>query len=253
MCTVVLHLAADGSLELTMNRDERWDREAELPPTHHPAAEGRPAWLGPLDGERGGTWIGVNEAGAAACILNGYAPGDLELLGRSGIPSRGEIIPGALTSRPGDLFAWADHELRPDRYPSFVLVLAAGGGARCLRWLLDRGVERSDLCEGWNMVTSSMWRPREVTEWRERAFERWLAAGAPHRGPVPELNLLADRDAPRHSPFMTRPMSATRSITRISVEPRRERAVMHYWRRRGDSMIDAERPDAVRELPLGFI
>ncbi len=250
MCTVVLRTGIDGDLELIMNRDERLDRAAELPPRLHRAAAGRPAWIGPVDGERGGTWIGVNGGGVAACILNAYVPSDLELLGRSGIPSRGEIVPRALAHRADDVLEWAQEQLDPRRYPSFVLVLAIPGAAHCVRWLLGCGLEISDLSSGWSMVTSSLWRPREVVAWREAAFQGWLEDGTPHRGSIPEINLLTDEAAPEHSPLMTRPLSATRSVTSIRIEGRMRRAVMRYWQRRPDRRIDAEHADAVVELPL---
>jgi hypothetical protein len=133
-----------------------------------------------------------------------------------------------------------------------VLVLSTGFETRCVRWLVNRGPTHDQLAPGWNMVTSSLWRSAEVAAWRASAFDRWQAAGAPHRSALPEFNLLTDPAAPHHSPFMTRPLSATRSITQIVVERRQQRAVMRYWRRRADSMIDPERPDATCELPLGF-
>src|SRR5262245_28271442 len=70
MCTVTLRCGA-GSLLLTMNRDERYDRAPEEAPRRIPGEPGRPAWLAPFDCDAGGPWVGVNERGVARCLLNG--------------------------------------------------------------------------------------------------------------------------------------------------------------------------------------
>lgn len=250
MCTVVLRADSSGDLELTMNRDERRDRQPELPPRLHPGSGDRPAWIGPADSERGGTWIGVSEAGVAACLLNAYAAADLELLGRTDIPSRGEIVPQVLAQPARDAIAWAESSLRANAYPSFMLLICAGPRARLVRWAIGEGVEHLDLETGWSCVTASLWRTDAVRAWRQRAFRQWRERGAPHNGELPELNLLEDPEAKDHSPFMTRPFSATRSVTRIRIDASARRARMSYWRRRGDSMIDVEHPDQVLAIDL---
>lgn len=72
MCTVTVHRSANRLL-VTMNRDEARDRAPEVPPAiHHNDVN----WLAPSDSARGGTWIGVNDRGVVACLLNGYVEGD---------------------------------------------------------------------------------------------------------------------------------------------------------------------------------
>ena len=50
------------------NRDERRDRRAATPPAVH-RLQHRTA-IYPVDPVGGGTWIGVNDAGLAAALLN---------------------------------------------------------------------------------------------------------------------------------------------------------------------------------------
>jgi uncharacterized protein with NRDE domain len=96
MCTAVLRWDRDGVL-VAMNRDERRDRADELPPRIDDGGPTR--LLAPRDSERGGTWIGANEFGLVALLLNGYVTGDLDLIGRPDVPSRGTIVPGLLAPR----------------------------------------------------------------------------------------------------------------------------------------------------------
>jgi hypothetical protein len=249
MCTLTL-LRDDRRLLLTMNRDERWTRAPELPPVLHPAEEAGRAWLAPADGERGGTWIGANDDGVAACLLNAYAPGDLDLIGRPDVPSRGEIVPAILgRGRTGALRFLAEG-LDPRPYPSFVLVVATPAEGRILRWTLDRGLELEEPAAGWSLITSSWWRAEEVVAWRRQRFAAWLAAGAPFAGPLPAFNLIDQPGAREHSPFMTRSFSGTRSLTGVAVDLERGEAEMRYWARPGVKAIDPTLPTSSLALAL---
>ena len=70
MCTLTVSRDAER-LRVTMNRDEARSRAEEHPPTRT-AEGGSPPILCPRDGQRGGTWIGVNGAGLVGCLLNLY-------------------------------------------------------------------------------------------------------------------------------------------------------------------------------------
>ena len=67
MCTLTWHRAPLG-YTLFFNRDERNTRLPALPPR----LEGdRLKWIGPVDGDHGGTWILVNEYGITMGMMNG--------------------------------------------------------------------------------------------------------------------------------------------------------------------------------------
>jgi hypothetical protein len=192
--------------------------------------------------------MGVNDRGAVACLLNGYTADDLSLLGRDDVPSRGEIVPAVLERTPADAFRWLADGLDPSPYPSFTLLVISSSDAIELRWRRSDRLLRRALDSGWTMVSSSFWRPDEVLAWRQSRFERWRDDGASHRDGVPLFNLLEEPGRRAWSPFMTRMMSATRSLTQVRVHA--ERAALHWWPREGRDPIDPTRPRSELELPL---
>lgn len=248
MCTVTV-LRGPERVLVTMNRDERRTRAAEMAP-RQAGGGGRPAWVGPADSEKGGTWFGASDRGITACLLNAYSAGDLELLGRDDLPSRGAIIPGLLELEPEQVRAWLRDGLDPTPFPSFTLVVVAPGWGETLSWRLDRGVTLGWVPDGWTLVTSSLWRSREVAAWRQERFEEWRRAGAAKTAGVPAFNLLEVAGRRDWSPTMTRPVSITRSLTQAELRAGSGRITIRYWRRDGESAISAGEPTAVAALAL---
>lgn len=248
MCTVTLFRSTERLL-VTMNRDERRTRSDERPP-RRAGGDGAPHWIGPADGDTGGTWFGANEWGMVSCLLNAYAPGDLELLGRDDVPSRGGIIPHLLIRSPREARRWLEEEFDPSPYPSFTLLLATPEATQVYSWRLDTGVGKTTLEDGWAMVTSSWWRTAEVVEWRRAQFESWRIAGAPEVHGVPSFNLLEVADLLEWSPMMTRPFSITRSLTQAELLRGRSKLTLRYWRREGELPVNPMRPTDVTDLPL---
>lgn len=249
MCTVTVWRDSHG-VQVTMNRDERWNRAPESPPRVHSGGPAGVAWIAPADGERGGTWMGVNEHGVVACLLNGYTPEDLPLLGRDDVPSRGTLVPEVLTRPPDAAWDWLDHGLDPSRYPSFTLLVICPPTAAELTWHRGDRLVRRSLDAGWTMVTSSFWRTDDVLRWRRDWFEAWRDAGATRHDDVPAFNLLEEPGRREWSPFMTRPISATRSLTDARVDLDAARATLRWWPRVGDRVIDPSRPQGTLELAL---
>ena len=68
MCTVTWVHDDDG-YQLLFNRDEKRTRKPATSP--QPAMRDGVRFLAPVDGDFGGTWIGVNELGVSVCLLNG--------------------------------------------------------------------------------------------------------------------------------------------------------------------------------------
>ena len=248
MCTVTVFRGPDRVL-VTMNRDERRSRAGEIAP-REAGGDGRPAWVGPADGAKGGTWFGANDRGVTACLLNAYSTGDLALLGRDDLPSRGGIIPRLLEQEPEQGRAWLRDGLDPAPFPSFTLVVVTPGWGEAHSWRLDRGVTVSSVPDGWSMVTSSLWRSREVVAWRHERFEEWRRDGAAEIAGVPAFNLLEVTGLREWSPLMTRPVSITRSLTQAELRAGSRRITMRYWRREGSSPISPGKPTAVTELEL---
>lgn len=68
MCTVS-HLPVNNRYYITSNRDEKNVRQPALPPQTY-LINGKKL-LFPIDGDAGGSWIGINENGYAGVLLNG--------------------------------------------------------------------------------------------------------------------------------------------------------------------------------------
>ena len=86
--------AAARVLRIVFNRDERRHRLPGLPPRI--VAAGHRRALMPIDGDAGGSWIAVNDAGLVVALLNLTAPSDEPTPGRTAqVPrrSRGHIVP----------------------------------------------------------------------------------------------------------------------------------------------------------------
>jgi hypothetical protein len=249
MCTVTLRCGA-GSLLLTMNRDERYDRAPEQEPRRIPGEPGRPAWLAPFDSASGGTWIGVNERGVASCLLNGYEPGDDGLRGDPAIPSRGSIIPRILETQDGAGPARLPEPTDFSAYPSFTMLVASKDGGEIVRWRRGAGLTRQPIAPGWTFLTSSSWREPDVAAVRRGLFEAWHAAGDPTFGELPSLHVDAASGGEAAAVLMTRAESATRSITQVSVDSARGVATLRWWPRPSPGPIEPLRPAATLTLEL---
>lgn len=249
MCTVTLRCGA-GSLLLTMNRDERYERAPEEPPRRIPGEPGRPSWLAPFDSMSGGTWVGVNDRGVASCVLNGYEVADEESRAATAVPSRGSIIPRILEEQDGFGPARIPGVLDFSAYPSFTLLVASKDGGEIVRWRRGTGLTRETVSPGWTFLTSSSWSEPEVALWRRKAFDSWRAAGHPEDHGLPTFHIVATAGEEHRAPFMTRENSATRSITQISVDGKGARASLSWWPRRQMSAIEPSWPEASLDLPL---
>ena len=131
MCTLVI-LRRPGSqwpLLFAANRDEMLARPT-LPPARHWAD--RPELVGGLDMLAGGSWLGLNDYGLVAAVLNRVGT----LGPAEGKRSRGELVLEALDHAEATLAAEALSDLAPDAYRPFNLVV---GDARAAYWVRNDG------------------------------------------------------------------------------------------------------------------
>ena len=119
MCTVVLlrRPGHDWPVIIGANRDEMVSRPWKPPARHWPD---RPDVIAGLDELAGGTWMGLNDAGLAVCILNRFG----SLGPAPGKRSRGELVLEALDHASAAEAADALADLDPVAYRPFNLVLA---------------------------------------------------------------------------------------------------------------------------------
>jgi uncharacterized protein with NRDE domain len=149
MCTLVL-LRRPGHkwpLILGANRDEMRDRPWKAPGRHW---DDRPNVVAGLDELAGGSWLGVNDEGVVAAILNRAGT----LGPAAGKRSRGELVLDALDHVDAVAAAAALVDIEPAAYRPFNLVLADNRDAF---WLAHRGdgpVVMQRIGEGLHMVTA---------------------------------------------------------------------------------------------------
>jgi uncharacterized protein with NRDE domain len=180
MCTVTI-VPYDDGFRLVCNRDERRDRAAATPPNVR-RLEHRTAVF-PVDPVSGGTWVGMNDTGLAAALLNRTIDSAAPTSSRPP-RSRGLIIPTLLDcgSVPEALDIGASVD--PAHFDPFRLVLVQRMVAAVLTSDgLTLAVEIMGVSRPL-MVTSSSLGDAVVEGPRRRLFERlvlknegtWLAA-----------------------------------------------------------------------------
>jgi len=201
MCTVTI-VPHGGGIRIVCNRDERRSRAGALPPVARSAAAGSAIY--PIDPLSGGTWIGANDGGLAAVLLN-RTPACAR--GRAAAPrSRGLIVPALLECRSIDAAVAAAAALDCRQFEPFLVVLVGlgrgvaltSGAARCARASFDPARP--------HLFTSSSLGDDLVEPPRRMLFER-LVVGAgdrlagqlrfhEHQWPhAPHLSVRMQRDA----------------------------------------------------------
>ena len=150
MCTVVILYRPGHAwpLILATNRDEMADRPWKPPARHWPD---RPQATAGLDLLAGGTWLGLNDSGVVAGVLN--RPRSLGP--RPHFRSRGELPLEALDHARAADAAEALSHIEPASYRPFNMVLADAGRAFWLRNLGDgTGVVAMEIEAGLSMITA---------------------------------------------------------------------------------------------------
>jgi hypothetical protein len=225
MCTVSW-LRLRGGYELFCNRDERHTRKPAGPPVIRDARGVR--FIAPVDGDHGGSWIGVNEAGVALCLLNRYegaattpngvkhSPDDVKP--EDGYRSRGLL----LTSLTDSLTASHAHARLSgadlSRYRPFtMLVLSAHEPALLVYWA--NGEKTFDGAGEASMpLTSSSYRGADVIASRKSLFRRMTdEAGAVTPSLLREFHRSHAPARGAYSVCMHRGDAATVSFSRVKV------------------------------------
>ncbi|MCH7960456.1 MAG: NRDE family protein [Candidatus Hydrogenedentes bacterium] len=247
MCTVT-SFRNDAELLVTMNRDEALVRGAEIPPAVH-AETGHSQWIAPADSDKGGTWMGVNEHGVVACLLNAYLPGESLLPDHSHeYRSRGEIIPEVMAqASAAESLRWVRESLDPASYPSFNLFVFTPDSGHCFTWYRQSGLVTETIGPQWHIRTSSGWDSDDVTQWRNERFAAWQKDGCATVGTLPTFHLLRVTGEEERSPLMLRSWSSTRSITQARVELAKGHIELRYW---GTPEPDSKEPSHTLSLPL---
>jgi len=150
MCTVVIlrRPAHAWPLIIGANRDEMLDRPWKPPARHWPD---RSDVIAGLDELAGGTWMGLNDTGVMACILNRHK----SLGPAAGKRSRGELVLDALDHGDATDAAAALRDIDPTAYRPFNMLIADNRDAW---WLALTGpgtnVRLERIPEGLSMFTA---------------------------------------------------------------------------------------------------
>jgi uncharacterized protein with NRDE domain len=209
MCTLILlrRPGHDWPVIIAANRDEMIDRPARPPARHWPD---RPEVVAGLDELAGGSWLGLNDHGVVAGILNrfgtlGPAPGQR---------SRGELVLEALDHADALAAALALGEINPRAYRSFNMIIADNRDAFWLRHADMSGtlpVEVRPIAAGLSMIAAGDIDETETPR-LVRYRPRFAAAAAPDPGSADwaawEALLADDQSAAADGP-----MSALRFVT----------------------------------------
>lgn len=230
MCTLTVLRDADRVL-VTMNRDERRDRAPEVSPRISVDDAIGVAWAGPRDGAAGGTWMGANEFGVVACLLNQYASGSAAPPARDpSRPSRGAVVPALLTRGPWtQVLAWLESGFDPTAYGGFRLVIANAHETVLVVWTGAGRIETTRQSAERFFLSSSSWNQEEVLPWRRARFDEWCAVGAKATHRIPAIHLLRPDGMEAWAPLMAREHSATRSITQVDLGRRGHGLRVRWW------------------------
>lgn len=209
-----------------MNRDELHTRGPAHPPSEGVSRGVR--YLAPTDSDAGGSWIGVNEHGLTACLLNNYprdtvppsppAPGDE-------YTSRGRLLVSALSCHScADVALLLVDEQLANFRPFFLFALDADRTPRLFRWDGQGSiVERADPSPP---VTTSSFDSERVIGTRAALFQSRFGGGGPGLravGAAPTSPALAayhrSHDPARgaYSVCMHRDDAGTKSLSHITV------------------------------------
>ena len=168
MCTVTWLRHADG-YELFFNRDELRARQPAQPPALQELRGIR--YLAPTDGDKGGTWLGVNEYGLTIGLLNRYQDQFDRALAYD---SRGWMVRDLLDSQDDAQALTSLQNTALSRFPPFTLLLLTKNQTSVAHWNGAKLWQEPDA-DALMPLSSSSYRAPEVIAARRAQFRQMLA------------------------------------------------------------------------------
>lgn len=149
MCTLVILRRPEHHWPVLIgaNRDEMVDRPWQPPGRHWPD---RPEVVGGLDVLAGGSWLGVNDWGVAAAVLNRHG----SLGPAADRRSRGELVLEALDHADAVAAAEALSHLDPHAYRTFNLIVVDERDGFWLRHAGGARIELHPLKDGLSIIAA---------------------------------------------------------------------------------------------------
>lgn len=149
MCTLVIRRRPGHRWPVLIgaNRDEMIDRPSKPPGRHWPD---RPEVVAGLDMLAGGSWLGINDWGVVAAVLNRHG----SLGPAPDRRSRGELVLEALDHADATAAAEALSHLDPAAYRTFNLIVADASHGFWLRHAGGPQIESKPLKDGLSMIAA---------------------------------------------------------------------------------------------------
>ena len=197
MCTLVIFRRPRHRWPVLIgaNRDEMVDRPSKPPGRHW---SDRPEVIAGLDMLAGGSWLGINDWGVAAAVLNRHGS-----LGPSpDRRSRGELVLEALDHADATAAAEALSDLDPEAYRTFNLIVADESHGFWLRHAGGPGIELSPLKDGLSMIAAGDLDDLAIRrlELALPAFRAWPTPDPDHDDWFGWQSLLGSTRAPPNEP-----------------------------------------------------
>jgi hypothetical protein len=215
MCTLSWDFCGNG-YTIFFNRDELNTRTPATPPRKQ-LIQGVEV-LAPQDGEKGGSWIAVNEFGVLTCLLNLYEHSFLE----PSVPflGRGHLVMDLATRRDWVSSQPILEKKNLERYPPFQLFqFAPGVPVNCLKWNGETfETFQFDQCR--QPISGSSFRNHDVVGQRIETFKKLVTPESQGAGRLRQLetfHLSHDVDQGAYSVNMCRPDAQTISFSRVDV------------------------------------
>jgi hypothetical protein len=166
MCTVTF-IARKNGYALGMNRDEKLTRVEALPPSRHEIS-GRTA-LFPAE-PKGGTWIGVNDAGVTFALINWYS---VQARASANVVSRGQLVRAVMAANDVGATEQMVTGFPLGRTNPFRLIGVFHGAKQIIEWQ-------------WNLSTVH----RVTHDWKSNV---WISSGYDEPGAQGTRRLVFDR------------------------------------------------------------
>jgi uncharacterized protein with NRDE domain len=218
VCTLtIIPLPQAADLRIACNRDESRARPPARPPELRRAQ--LRTLIMPVDPVSDGTWIGVNDAGLAAALLNAYPAGvEAAVLTRQPPLSRGTIIPTLLGSSSLDELVQRATAIDTSLFAPFRLVFADRREVVELRWAQSAMELKSrEPLTRPMMFTSSGMGDELVDPPRRELFRGWFHSSADWPAEQDAFHRHSWPEAPELSVCMSRSDARTVSFTVVEV------------------------------------
>ena len=212
MCSVSIFIDA-GRLLLTANRDELRTRgESGVKLENYNDLK----CIYPVDTESKGTWVGANNYGVVAALLNMYEKK------HPGSQSRGIIIPHILKyTSLHEVHVYLTQSFKPEQFATFVLLVMDKGRIHRYAWDGKMLNVQTSILESspWIFETSSSVNTVKIQHHRQKLFQQWQqqVKGADIDSEILNFHLLRDIEDTSSSVCMAREKTHTKSITQISI------------------------------------